>query len=141
MWEYVALAVLVLIAIPVVGSFIWFSRASASLRRHGAALLKERLKAEHGTAYDLGEAKREFKFIGVLNPCKFASKMELEDDGTGIILLTRRSDGKIGSLLFRNEPRLYFRLQISSVLIWKDRVVALGELFPKMPPQFWLGMP
>ena len=52
------------------------------------------LEAEHGEVWDTDELRRDFEAKGFLAP---------------FVIVRRRSDGVLGSLMFQHEPRFYFR--------------------------------
>ena len=51
------------------------------------------LEAEHGEAWDTDELGRDFEVKGFLAP---------------FVIVRRRSDGVLGSLIFQHNPRFYF---------------------------------
>ncbi len=51
------------------------------------------LEAEHGEVWNLDELRRDFEPIGFLAP---------------FVMVKRRSDGVVGSLMFQHAPRFYF---------------------------------
>jgi hypothetical protein len=51
------------------------------------------LEKEHGQVWDTEELSRDFVVTGFMAP---------------FVVVTRKSDGVIGSLMFRHSPRLYF---------------------------------
>jgi hypothetical protein len=52
------------------------------------------LEAEHGEVWDSDELLRDFEPVGFLAP---------------FVIVKRRSDGVLGSLMFQHGPRFYFR--------------------------------
>jgi hypothetical protein len=54
---------------------------------------RESLEAEHGQVWDTQELGRDFTVEGFLAP---------------YVIVTRKSDGQRGSLMFQNSPRFYF---------------------------------
>ena len=52
------------------------------------------LQAEHGEVWDSDELLRDFEPVGFLAP---------------FVIVKRRSDGVLGSLMFQHGPRFYFR--------------------------------
>ena len=52
------------------------------------------LEAEHGQVWDTDELQRDFEVRGFLAP---------------LVVVRRRSDGVLGSLMFQHDPRFYFR--------------------------------
>ena len=54
---------------------------------------REALEAQHGKVYDTSELQEEFQALGFMAP---------------FIVVSRRSDGMRGSLLFQNSPRFYY---------------------------------
>jgi hypothetical protein len=51
------------------------------------------LEKEHGQVWDTEELSRDFEVTGFMAP---------------FVVVKRKSDGVIGSLMFRHSPRLYF---------------------------------
>ena len=51
------------------------------------------LQAEHGEVWDTDEMVRDFEPVGFLAP---------------FVMVKRRSDGVVGSLMFQHAPRFYF---------------------------------
>ena len=51
------------------------------------------LKAKHGNVWDTTEMQKEFSVTGFAAP---------------FVVVTRKSDGKTGSLMFQHSPRFYF---------------------------------
>jgi hypothetical protein len=60
---------------------------------------REALEAEHGQAWDTGEMSQDFSVISFAAP---------------FIIVTRKSDGAPGSLMFQHYPRFYFNFQETS---------------------------
>lgn len=54
------------------------------------------LERRHGQVWDPDELKRDFRVVGFLAP---------------LAVVRRKHDGKLGSLEFQPEPRLYFNLK------------------------------
>jgi len=54
---------------------------------------REALEAEHGKVWDTSQLCQDFTVKGFMAP---------------FVVVKRRSDGKIGSLMFQHEPRFYF---------------------------------
>jgi hypothetical protein len=52
------------------------------------------LKAKHGQVWDTDELRQDFDVKGFLAP---------------FVIVQRKSDQVLGSLMFQHEPRLYFR--------------------------------
>ena len=52
------------------------------------------LQAEHGEVWDSDELLRDFEPVGFLAP---------------FVIVKRRNDGVLGSLMFQHGPRFYFR--------------------------------
>ena len=52
------------------------------------------LEAEHGEVWNLDELQRDFEVEGFLAP---------------FVVVKRRGDGVVGSLMFQHMPRFYFR--------------------------------
>ncbi len=52
------------------------------------------LEAQHGEVWDTDELRRDFEAKGFLAP---------------FVIVRRRSDGVLGSLMFQHDPRFYFR--------------------------------
>ena len=52
------------------------------------------LETEHGEVWDTDELRRDFEPLGFLAP---------------FVMVRRRSDGVVGSLMFQHDPRFYFR--------------------------------
>ncbi len=52
------------------------------------------LEARHGEVWDTDELRRDFEPLGFLAP---------------FVMVRRRSDGVVGSLMFQHDPRFYFR--------------------------------
>ena len=52
------------------------------------------LEAQHGEVWDTEELRRDFDPMGFLAP---------------FVMVRRRSDGVVGSLMFQHDPRFYFR--------------------------------
>ncbi len=57
---------------------------------------RARLEAEHGQVWDATQLGADFKVIGF---------------GAPLVVVHRRSDGQVGSLMFQHHPRLYFAFQ------------------------------
>jgi hypothetical protein len=57
---------------------------------------REHLEARYGQVWDPHQLKLEFEVIGFRAP---------------FVVARRRSDGVLGSLMFQNEPRLYFSFE------------------------------
>ena len=76
--------------------------ALEAVRRELAVAINSRprdraeLEAEYGQVWDAAELARDFEVLGFLAPC---------------VVVKRRSDGILGSLLFQHQPRLYFAFQ------------------------------
>jgi hypothetical protein len=51
------------------------------------------LEKEHGQVWDTDELSRDFEVTGFMAP---------------FVVVKRKSDGVVGSLMFRHSPRLYF---------------------------------
>ena len=51
------------------------------------------LELKHGQVWDTQELGRDYEVIGFLAP---------------LVMVRRRSDGIVGSLMFQHEPRFYF---------------------------------
>ncbi len=51
------------------------------------------LEAKHGQVWDTSELQDDFQVLGFMAP---------------IVVVKRRSDGVRGSLMFQNDPRLYY---------------------------------
>ena len=51
------------------------------------------LEAQHGEVWDTDQLQRDFEVMGFLAP---------------FVMVRRRSDGIVGSLMFQHEPRFYF---------------------------------
>ena len=51
------------------------------------------LEAKHGQVWDTGQLQEDFQVLGFMAP---------------IVVVRRRSDGVRGSLMFQNDPRLYY---------------------------------
>jgi len=58
---------------------------------------REALQAEHGQVWDTDELQQDFSVTGFAAP---------------FIIVTRKSDGARGSLMFQHRPRFYFRFQL-----------------------------
>ena len=56
--------------------------------------VRAELEAEHGEAWDTDELGRDFEVKGFLAP---------------FVIVRRRSDDVLGSLMFQHGPRFYFR--------------------------------
>jgi hypothetical protein len=54
------------------------------------------LEAKHGQVWDTGQLQDDFQVFGFMAP---------------LVVVKRRSDGIKGSLMFQNDPRLYYRFQ------------------------------
>jgi hypothetical protein len=74
--------------------------ATESLRRERVRELntqpeitRESLEARHGQVWTLDEFEKEFSMTGFMAP---------------IVVVRRKSDGKVGSLEFTHRPRFYF---------------------------------
>jgi len=52
------------------------------------------LEAQHGEVWDTDQLQRDFEVMGFLAP---------------FVMVRRRSDGIVGSVMFQHEPRFYFR--------------------------------
>jgi hypothetical protein len=57
---------------------------------------REALEAEHGQVWDTQELDQDFQVEGFLAP---------------YVIVRRRSDGQRGSLMFQNNPRVYFSFE------------------------------
>jgi hypothetical protein len=57
---------------------------------------REYLEAKHGQVWDTTELQQEFEALGFMAP---------------LIVVRRRSDGVLGSLMFQHSPRLYYGFQ------------------------------
>ncbi len=55
---------------------------------------REALEAEHGHVWDTRELSIDFDVLGFMAP---------------VVVVTRKSDGRKGSLEFQHSPRFYFR--------------------------------
>jgi hypothetical protein len=51
------------------------------------------LEAKHGIVWDTDELRRDFEVVGFLAP---------------VVVVRRRSDGQLGSLIFQHQPRYFF---------------------------------
>jgi hypothetical protein len=51
------------------------------------------LEGKHGQVWDTSELQNDFQVVGFLAP---------------LVVVRRRSDGVRGSLMFQNDPRLYY---------------------------------
>lgn len=58
---------------------------------------RKALEAEHGQVWDTVELQQDFSVSGFAAP---------------FIIVTRKSDGARGSLMFQHRPRFYFRFQL-----------------------------
>jgi len=54
---------------------------------------REYLESKHGQVWDTDQLQEDFEVLGFLAP---------------FVIARRKSDGVRGSLMFQNEPRLYF---------------------------------
>jgi hypothetical protein len=54
---------------------------------------REALEAKHGQVWTTEELQRDFTVTGFLAP---------------VVVVTRKSDGQVGSLFFQGNPRLYY---------------------------------
>ncbi len=54
---------------------------------------REALEAKHGQVWDTDELQRDFEVMSFMAPW---------------IFVKRKSDGKVGSLMFQHRPRFYF---------------------------------
>lgn len=66
-------------------------RLSAELNAEKAS--RKALEAEHGQVWDTDELQRDFEVTGFMAP---------------FVVVKRKSDGKVGSLMFQASPRFYF---------------------------------
>lgn len=57
---------------------------------------REALESKHGQVWDTNEVQRDFDVLGFLAP---------------YVVVSRKSDGKKGSLMFQGSPRFYFSFQ------------------------------
>jgi hypothetical protein len=60
---------------------------------NGGTSSRDVLEKEHGQVWDTEELSRDFEVTGFMAP---------------FVVVMRKSDGVIGSLMFRHSPRLYF---------------------------------
>lgn len=65
----------------------------ASLRINGTPACREELERCHGQVWNEEELAAEFDVIGRAGP---------------MVVVCRRSDSKLGSLMFQDSPRFYF---------------------------------
>lgn len=80
--------------IPQVNAPAAAARAEAAgTGRDPAAILREKLGAEHGAVYDTAEVQEHFEVLGFASP---------------LVVVRRRADGVQGSLYFTHSPRLYY---------------------------------
>jgi hypothetical protein len=54
---------------------------------------REALEKEHGQVWDTEQLEQDFKVTGFMSP---------------FVVVTRKLDGVVGSLMFQNRPRFYF---------------------------------
>jgi hypothetical protein len=54
---------------------------------------REALEKEHGQVWDTEQLSQEFKVTGFMAP---------------FVVVTRKSDGAVGSMMFQHSPRFYF---------------------------------
>jgi hypothetical protein len=54
------------------------------------------LEAKHGQVWDTSQLQDDFQVVGFMAP---------------LVVVKRRSDGIKGSLMFQNDPRLYYSFQ------------------------------
>ena len=57
---------------------------------------RQYLEQEHGQVWDTDQLRQEFDVLGFMAP---------------LIVVSRKSDGVKGSLMFQHDPRLYFGFQ------------------------------
>ena len=57
---------------------------------------REALEAQYGKVWTTDELREDFEVLGFLSP---------------LVVVSRRSDGRKGSLEFQNSPRFYFNFQ------------------------------
>jgi len=57
---------------------------------------RQTLEATHGKVWDEEEVAQEFKVTAIVAPK---------------VVVVRKSDGRVGSLTFQNQPRFYFDFQ------------------------------
>jgi hypothetical protein len=78
------------------------SDATEAIRRQQLAEInadpngREALEAKHGQVWDTSEVQRDFDVLGFMAP---------------YVVVSRKSDGKKGSLMFQGSPRFYFSFQ------------------------------
>ena len=60
---------------------------------------REALEQRHGQVWDIDEIRQDFDVIGFAAP---------------LVLVSRKTDGKEGSLLFQHNPRFYWGFQEDS---------------------------
>ena len=60
---------------------------------------REALEQRHGQVWDIDEIRQDFDVIGFAAP---------------LVLVSRKTDGKEGSLLFQQNPRIYWGFQADS---------------------------
>lgn len=64
---------------------------------NAAAGPRAELEARHGQVWDTGELQRDFDVIGFMAP---------------YVVVSRKADGKKGSLQFQHTPRFYFNFSL-----------------------------
>jgi hypothetical protein len=69
----------------------WLRAKTAAI--NAAAKTRIELAARYGQTWDTAELKRDF---------------EVKEFGAPFVVVTRRSDGARGSLMFQHEPRVYW---------------------------------
>ena len=57
---------------------------------------REALEAEYGQVWDTGQLQEEFTVEGFMAP---------------LVVVKRKCDGQVGSLMFQHHPRFYFNFQ------------------------------
>ena len=57
---------------------------------------REYLEAKHGEVWDTDQLRQEFDVLGFMAP---------------VVVVSRKSDGIQGSIMFQHDPRLYFGFQ------------------------------
>lgn len=60
---------------------------------NAVAASRAALERQHGQVWDTRELARDFNVIGFAAP---------------LVCVKRKSDGKVGSLIFQHQPRFYF---------------------------------
>lgn len=59
---------------------------------------REELEKEFGQVWDTGELSRDFSVMNFMAP---------------FVIVTRKSDQKMGSLMFQHHPRFYFSFEVA----------------------------